>query len=141
MEDRVATDLAKIQALIVDDNRTFMSILISMVKTIGFRSIATADNGKDALQLLQTAKMPFDLVVCDWEMPKASGLDLLKSMRAARLHAAFLMVTGRADPESVVLAKQHGVDGYIVKPFSPAQLEAKLRATLQSAASARGRAA
>ncbi len=68
-----------------------------------------------------------DLVLCDWNMPGMSGLDFLRQVRSVGLEIPFLMVTGRADKESVIEAKDAGVSAYIAKPFSQTQLEAKLR--------------
>ena len=68
-----------------------------------------------------------DIVICDWNMPKLSGIDLLKQMRSVYPDVPFLMITGRSDMDSVSLAKSSGVTAYIRKPFSPAHLEIKLR--------------
>jgi two-component system chemotaxis response regulator CheY len=74
-----------------------------------------------------------DLVLCDWNMPGRSGLELLQQVRSVGLEVPFVMVTGRADKESVIAAKDAGVTAYISKPFSAAQLEAKMRAAVARA--------
>ena len=67
-------------------------------------------------------------------MPKMNGVELLRQLRTVDPDVPFLMVTGRSDMESVVEAKSSGVTGYIRKPFSPAELEAKLRILLHRVA-------
>lgn len=66
-------------------------------------------------------------------MPKMTGVEFLRQLRTVDGDLPFLMVTGRADMESVVEAKSSGVTGYIRKPYSPVQLEAKLRILMSHA--------
>ena len=70
----------------------------------------------------------FDFVVTDWNMPGMQGIDLLKAIRAdANLsHIPVLLITAEAKKEQIVMAAQAGVNGYIVKPFTAATLNAKL---------------
>jgi len=72
----------------------------------------------------------FDLVVSDWNMPKMTGIEFLKAVRAdAGLKATnFLMVTSEADKEKIMEAVEAGVSQYIVKPFNANQLEEKIQA-------------
>lgn len=67
-----------------------------------------------------------DVILCDWNMPRLSGLELLKQIRTCGPDLPFLMITGNADLEAVVEAKTYGVTGYIRKPFSADQLRKKL---------------
>jgi CheY-like chemotaxis protein len=66
------------------------------------------------------------MMLCDWKMPQMSGLEVLKRVRSRAPDLPFLMITGLADPGSLVEAKSHGVSGYIKKPFSLDQLRKKL---------------
>jgi CheY-like chemotaxis protein len=113
--------------LMVDDQEAARTMARTMMKTIGISQVFEAASGREAFQLLDGAGDSVDLVLCDWNMPEMSGLELLHQVRAAGIQTPFLMVTGRADMVSVMEAKAAGVSSYIAKPFSPAQLEAKLR--------------
>jgi CheY-like chemotaxis protein len=89
-----------------------------------------AVNGKKAQTILM--RESFDLVLCDWEMPEMSGLELLTWCREQpHLKAMpFVMVTSRGDKENVVQAIQAGVSGYVSKPFTNEQLLNKVKQAL-----------
>lgn len=78
------------------------------------------------------AKEAFDLVLCDWEMPEMSGLELLTWCREQDnlKTMPFVMVTSRGDKENVVQAIQAGVTGYVSKPFTNEQLLTKVKQAL-----------
>ena len=78
-------------------------------------------------------KEHFDIVLCDWEMPGLSGIDLLKWVRSesALNTLPFIMVTGTAEKESVEKCIAAGVTDYIVKPFTPEALCQKLKKILK----------
>jgi two-component system chemotaxis response regulator CheY len=85
-----------------------------------------AANGEDGLKEL--AIKPAHLVISDFNMPKLDGLGFLKAVRAntATANTGFIMLTGRADTELVGRARQFGVNNYVVKPFTTAQLKEKI---------------
>lgn len=116
--------------LVVDDQSAFRSTIKKMLKELKIQQVFEAANGREALKLLDSAPEMIDLVLCDWNMPSMSGLDLLRQVRSVGLDVPFVMVTGRADRESVLAAKDAGVTAYISKPFSAVQLDAKIRAAL-----------
>ena len=86
-----------------------------------------AEDGVIALKTLKSQKI--DLVVSDWNMPNMTGLELLKAVRADEdLKATpFLMVTAEAKKENIIEAAQAGASGYVVKPFTAATLDEKLK--------------
>ncbi|MDQ3201632.1 MAG: response regulator [Pseudomonadota bacterium] len=92
--------------------------------------IEDAVNGKKAQAIL--AREAFDLVLCDWEMPEMSGLELLTWCREQDnlKTMPFVMVTSRGDKENVVQAIQAGVSGYVSKPFTNEQLLTKVKQAL-----------
>ncbi len=112
--------------LIVDDFATMRRILRNILKQLGFMNIIEADDGTTALEVL--AKEKIDLIVSDWNMPKMTGLELLKEVRSdSKLKSIpFLMVTAEAQKKNVVDAVQAGVSNYIVKPFTADQILEKL---------------
>ena len=85
-----------------------------------------ADDGSSALDVLQKEKI--DMVVSDWNMPKMTGLELLKAIRSddALKDIPFLMVTAEAQQENIIEAVKSGVSNYIVKPFTAETLGQKI---------------
>jgi len=114
------------KVLVVDDFATMRRILRNILKQLGFTNISEADDGKTALKELQKEK--FDLVLCDWNMPEMSGLELLTAIRSddQLKDLAFVMVTAEAQKENIVTAVKAGVNNYIVKPFTAETVSEKL---------------
>ncbi|MBW1794727.1 MAG: chemotaxis response regulator CheY [Deltaproteobacteria bacterium] len=112
--------------LVVDDFATMRRIVKNVLKQIGFTKIVEADDGSTALAVLQKDKI--DLIVSDWNMPKVTGLELLKTVRSDESMKAipFLMVTAEAQKDSVIQAVQAGVSNYVVKPFTAEALKEKM---------------
>jgi len=114
------------KVLVVDDFATMRRILRNILKQLGFTNISEADDGKTALKELQKEK--FDLVLCDWNMPEMSGLELLTTIRSddQLKDLAFVMVTAEAQKENIVTAVKAGVNNYVVKPFTAETVSEKL---------------
>lgn len=117
--------------LVVDDFSTMRRIVRSLLKEMGFQNVDEAEDGVAALSRLRTH--PCDFIVSDINMPNMNGFELLKAIKAdeALCHLPVLMVTAEARREDIVLAAQNGAAGYIVKPFTKATLEEKVRKILQ----------
>ena len=115
-----------IKVLVVDDQLTMRALIRSALQEIGIRDIADAGDGEEGLKSLLSR--PAHLVISDFNMPKMDGLGFLRALRAndATKKSAFIMLTGRADKDLVQRAVQFGVNYYITKPFSPAQLRQKI---------------
>jgi two-component system chemotaxis response regulator CheY len=112
--------------LVVDDFSTMRRIVKNVLQDLGFTDVAEADDGKTALPLLQAGG--FDFLITDWNMPGMPGIELLKAVRADPKLAKLpvLMLTAEAKREQIVQAAQAGVNGYVIKPFTPATLKEKL---------------
>lgn len=123
--------MSKVSVLVVDD-ASFIRDLVRKCLRNYFPGIKLEDavNGKKAQAILM--RETFDLVLCDWEMPEMSGLELLTWCREQpHLKAMpFVMVTSRGDKENVVQAIQAGVSGYVSKPFTNEQLLNKVKQAL-----------
>ena len=115
------------KVLIVDDFATMRRILKNILKQIGFSNIAEADDGKTALAKLKDRK--FDLVLCDWNMPEMSGLELLQKVRSddELKDTPFVMVTAEAQKDNILEAVKAGVNNYVVKPFTAETIGEKLK--------------
>ena len=115
-----------ITVLVVDDFATMRRIVKNILRQLGFENIIEADDGTTALDALKKNKI--DLIVSDWNMPKMTGLELLKTVRASDEYKdiPFLMVTAEAQKQNVLDAVQAGVSNYVVKPFTAEQISDKL---------------
>jgi len=113
--------------LIVDDFATMRRIVKNILSQLGFKNFVEADDGSVAWDLLQ--KEPVDFIVSDWNMPKMSGIELLKKVRSDEKlkDTPFLMVTAEAQKENIVEAVKAKVSNYIVKPFTPETLGEKIQ--------------
>ncbi len=120
-------DLTELKILAVDDQREARLLLKQMLANLEVTQIYEASTGREALMFLDEAFDLIDMIICDWNMPEMDGISLLKQLRSVDMDTPFLMVTGRGDKASVIEAKGSGVSAYIKKPFSPDQLEAKIR--------------
>jgi len=112
--------------MVVDDFSTMRRIVRKILKDLQFKEVFEAENGAEALKLLESTKV--DLIVSDWNMPTMTGLELLKRVRAdERLKGLpFMMVTAEAQKENIIEAIQAKVSNYVVKPFSPEVFAEKL---------------
>lgn len=119
-------DLHKLHVLVVEDNTLTLKLIQAVLKDMSVGQVYTARDGREAQTFLDAGDDLINLIICDWNMPRMSGLDLLKQVRMSHPDLPFLMVTARGTIDSVVAAKKSGVSGYVVKPFSPAELEQKV---------------
>lgn len=112
--------------LVVDDFSTMRRIIKNILRQLGFTNVQEADDGSTAWPKIQSE--PFDLIVTDWNMPKMSGLELLKAIRGDEdlKDLPVLMVTAEALKENIIEAVKAGVSNYIVKPFTAETLQEKL---------------
>jgi two-component system chemotaxis response regulator CheY len=113
--------------LVVDDFSTMRRIVRNLLKELGFSNVQEAEDGVDALNKLRSDQ--FDFVVSDWNMPNMTGIELLRAIRAdaSLKHLPVLMVTAEAKKENIIEAAQAGASGYVVKPFTAATLDEKLK--------------
>ena len=115
------------KVLVVDDFATMRRIVKNILTQLGYKSIVEADDGTTALAILKQEKI--DLIISDWNMPKMTGLDLLKNVRADPNMATtpFIMVTAEAQQDNIILAVKAKVSQYIVKPFTADTLGEKIK--------------
>ena len=119
--------------LVVDDFSTMRRIVRNLLKELGFVNVQEAEDGVEALKKLRGGDM-FDFVVSDWNMPNMTGIDLLREIRKdpKLKHLPVLMVTAEAKRENIIEAAQAGASGYVVKPFTAATLDEKLKKIFQN---------
>ena len=116
--------------LIVDDEPAQQQLLRYNIEKAGY-DILLADNGKDALILVEEEKP--DLIILDWMIPEASGIDVCRELRSrseTRL-LPILMLSARGEEGDRALGLDSGADDYITKPFSPGELVSRIKALLR----------
>lgn len=120
----------RLSILLVEDELFAQKLATNVLRQIGVKDVAVAKNGADALKILAMPHSKFDLIISDWNMPEMTGLSLLKKVRESWPDMPFIMLTGKTTGDFVLAAKEHGVNGYIAKPFAPIQLATKIAAVL-----------
>jgi two-component system response regulator MprA len=113
--------------LIADDDRKIIDMLRRTLAYEGYHVITAAD-GLEALALAQTQRP--DVVILDWLMPRLDGIEVARRIREAD-SIPILMLTARDAIEDRVQGLDSGADDYLVKPFAPAELLARIRALLR----------
>lgn len=121
--------------LVVDDDQKLLNMLSRTLRYEGFE-VATAADGREALRKIDEWQP--DLIVLDWLMPGLDGLGVVERLRAAHNDTLILMLTARDAIEDRVEGLESGADDYLVKPFAPAELLARIRALLRRRAVATG---
>jgi two-component system response regulator MprA len=114
--------------LVVDDDPKLLKML---QRTLTYENldVFTAVNGLEALPLAQTHKP--DLIIVDWMMPKMDGVSFIQRLRDEGDKTMILMLTARDAIENRVEGLESGADDYLVKPFAPAELVARVHAMLR----------
>lgn len=115
------------RCLIIDDSKTMRSILASFAHNHGFTT-AEAEDGIAACHLLEHDSN-FDAILIDWDMPRMSGIELLKIIRADPAHDRIktMMVTAQSNYDCVTEAIMAGADDYLMKPLNEDMFVDKLR--------------
>ena len=117
--------------LVVDDFATMRKIIRNLLRQLGYAHIDEAEDGVVGLRKMKATK--YDMIICDWNMPNMTGIELLREVRAddSLKETPFLMVTAEANKENVIEAVKAGVSNYIVKPFTADTLSGKIDAVLK----------
>jgi two-component system chemotaxis response regulator CheY len=119
-----------IRILVVDDLEAMRMSVCSILKHLGFNRVLEAPDGHTALDIIRSS--PVGLVIADLDMPGMDGIELLQSVRSDAEHSDLpvLFMTGEADKTRVLEAAKAGVNDYVLKPFSVAVLDQKIRKIL-----------
>jgi two-component system chemotaxis response regulator CheY len=95
---------------------------------MGHDDVVEAENGEDAIHQMKANDFMIDLILCDWNMPVMNGIEFVRKIRAVEnlKKIPIIMVTTEAEREKVIEAVTAGAKGYVVKPFTPEILKAKI---------------
>ena len=113
------------KALVVDDSMTIRRIVIKALGMVGIHETVEAADGTEALSAVN--EQDFDVILLDWNMPKLTGIETLRSIRQAGKTTPVIMVTTEAEKSRVIEAIKSGANDYLIKPFAPDQLAAKVK--------------
>ncbi len=116
--------------LLVEDDFNVRSTIQAMLREIGLSDIEGVSNGADALKYFDDEADDVVLIVCDWNMPQKTGIEFLREVRQSHPDLPFLLVTARADQESILSAKTAGVTAYLRKPFTLSDLKGRVTSLL-----------
>lgn len=120
----------QLQIMVVDDMSTSRGLIVQALEAMGLKNIHHAADGNEALATL--SKRPVHLILSDYNMPGMDGLQLLHALRGnqATKSIGFVLITGRADKAIIDKGKSLGMNNFIKKPFTPADLKNCLEAVV-----------
>ncbi|OLF72173.1 hypothetical protein AWH62_09990 [Maricaulis sp. W15] len=128
------TTLSRLTILLVDDSAALRGALRVSLQAFGCNRVIEADTVERALDVLRAK--PVDLLITDWKMKPRDGLDLVRTLRDRRHspapHLPVIMLSAYSAEERIRQARQTGVDAFLTKPFTAANLAQTLRETLGS---------
>lgn len=120
------TDLSVLSVLLIEDDPSMRDLLAELVTEIGITDIHQMSNALDALKFIDENPTWRGVILCDWNMPRMSGATFYKQIQNTHHDIPFIMVTGRNDEGSVMMAKDNGIYAYLLKPVSLEELERKI---------------
>ena len=126
-----ARPVKKEKILICDDMSMIRSLVKKSLLAIGYKNVSEAQDGLDALDKIKTSTAEghsFDVVFIDWDMPRMTGIEVIEFCKKSDeyKHIPFIMISAERDHKNIVQASKIGAYDYILKPFSPSVLTAKL---------------
>ena len=118
----------QLRVMVVDDMSTSRGLITQALDSIGIRNVASSADATSALGAI--GRSPVHLVISDYNMPGMDGLHLLQALRQSEATArvGFLLITGRADPSVIQQGQRLGMNNFLTKPFTPADLKAAIEA-------------
>lgn len=128
MTDVVSPEVAR-RVLVVDDEDTVREVVARYLERDGYR-VAVASDGDAALDAIE--RQPPDLIVLDLMLPGVEGLEVLRRVRRTS-DVPVIVLTARAEEADRVVGLELGADDYVVKPFSPRELAARVRSVFRRA--------
>ena len=126
--------------LVADDDRVVRRIVVTKLSGLGY-DVTDVEDGQEALELLEGGQVP-NLLITDSLMPRMNGLQLVRALRQNSnpdlATLPIIMLTSRQGEQDIIEGLEAGVDDYVIKPFSPDELAARVRTVLWRARRDRG---
>jgi DNA-binding response OmpR family regulator len=121
-----------LKILVADDDRVVRRIVVTKLSGLGYE-VTDVEDGQEALDLFESGHVP-DLLITDSLMPRLNGLQLVRKVRespdAAVSKLPIVMLTSRQSEQDIIEGLEAGLDDYVIKPFSPDELAARVRTVL-----------
>lgn len=118
--------------LVADDDRVVRRIVVTKLSGLGYE-VTDVEDGQEALDLLESGHVP-NLLITDSLMPRINGLQLVRALRQSSnpdlSSLPIIMLTSRQSEQDIIEGLEAGLDDYIIKPFSPDELAARVRTAL-----------
>ena len=116
------------KVLLIDDSTTMRKIQRRALSALGIEDVEEASNGREGVDKLQAENYGYNIVLLDMNMPEMGGMEVLKTVRAdpKSNNIPIIMCTSVADKEQVMEAIKSGASNYVVKPFTPEDLQKKI---------------
>jgi DNA-binding response OmpR family regulator len=118
--------------LVADDDRVVLRIVVTKLPGLGY-DVTDVEDGQEALALLEGGRVP-NLLITDSLMPRMNGLQLVRTLRQNSnpdlATLPIIMLTSRQGEQDIIEGLEAGVDDYVIKPFSPDELAARVRTVL-----------
>jgi DNA-binding response OmpR family regulator len=119
-----------ISILLVEDTPPMSDLIVAMLADMNVHRVYPVENGEIALNVYRRNPDNFDVVISDWVMPKMSGMELLREVRAIDPEIPFMMLTVRTAEEAIKDAQDENVTGYLTKPFKAQVFHERMTAIL-----------
>lgn len=117
------------KVLVAEDNYTMRVMVAGVLKRWGYEPVPVCD-GKEAWQMMQQAGAP-RIALLDWEMPGIDGIEVCRHLRTREMEGAeytyTILLTSRSEKNEIVAGIEAGADDYVIKPFDPNELRARVR--------------
>lgn len=121
---RTGYDLSNLSVLLIDDNEFTRRLFTSILGSLNIRRIHTADDGASGYKMFCASAI--DLIIVDWEMEPVNGLAFVKRVRldddSPNRYVPIMMITAHTELNSVMMARDCGVNEFVAKPISAAQI-------------------
>lgn len=126
-------NFSQISVLIVDANKNMQNIVREIVHGFGTKSVFLSDDGADALEFLKHTEV--DIIICDLEMTPVDGYEFLRFLRRSSDSPAkttpVIVLSGQAERNRIIAARDAGAHEFVVKPVSPKVLRKRIEAVLE----------
>jgi CheY-like chemotaxis protein len=118
--------VAELRVLVVDDEPQIVELIQYVLGEVGIGRVHTAGDGQAAWRRFRDGALEYDVVICEWMIPKMDGLDLLQHIRDQGSDVPFIMLSVQVTRDLVAAAKQFGVTAFVAKPFTAGDLKRKV---------------
>ncbi|MFC1744893.1 response regulator [Candidatus Riflebacteria bacterium] len=123
--------MSDLKILIVEDSAMAQRMYKKILSRLQYKNYTIANDGVSALEILKEtdATAPFEIVLCDWNMPEMDGIGFVKALRKSAEHKKLpvIMVTTETEKDRILEAVKSGINHYIVKPFTAETLQEKIK--------------